>query len=841
MTKQNIALAFKTILALSLSVIMLLSFLSFELAHAQNVDLNVTNIEVTQAIQTPTNTIQLVAQRSTNVRATIGVTGASGPVSDVTGRLHIFINGTEITPAEGVSPINAPFTAPLSPLRANENDTLNFELLAPSGITASNDVDFRVDITPVPGETNTANNSGSANDLTSVNRTTPSLFFTRVDYTPSGLGLPALADVQAGVGDAFIRGIYPVNDGDPNLYRQGLFPTLPFSLDPDEDNRLDGNTEERDKLLSFLASCRQLIVNNGLGAADNTFLYAWIAGNPIDSNGWGQVGGRNAFGNTELIRSQRTYAHELGHNFGLDHNNRTLDQVGWDVGARLPNNPAANNTSDRIKPMTLNDIMVGGQLTNSAWVDTTTYSFFLNSNILSASPDTGSPDQEVLVIQGAFDRAGQTLVFLEPVFRFPWLSQPFQQPPIGVGPPPEPPIIIESPIISLGVVEGRQAQSLPFAVQVTDVTGGVTTTPFNALLGDDSEEPLQFGFFEVMVALENPNLEVASLRITSADGAFVFGELNRSQPPVITIVAPQAGAALGEQTEVIWEVSDPDTLDDELQYQLAYSPDGGQTFVPIAVDVPGSQRSIVFNSTEIQQSLGDQGLIRVFVSDGLNTAFADVSNLTTTAAQFPPPFPEPIDDIPEPCRVNSRTQDQYRAGYQFGGLAVDQAWNTINQDCNQVGQFIEDVGRIFRNLSLPSNPSIDFTCRHAGLFNGGINQLEGLWPLCEELCMTDGQQVGALVGQLYCDLSIALGGLDLAATTYCRPPTSWCSEVAQSACEQEYTSFTPAYTNVLGDACKLFTEGMFTQPPPEFPPSSPLIGGVWGQFGFNGCTETPSP
>lgn len=296
MTKQNIASTFKKA-ALGLFVVMLLGFLPFELAQA--VDLTVTNIEVTQAIQTTTNTIQLVARRSTAVRATIGVSAASGPVSGVTGRLHVFVTGTEITPAAGVSPINAPFTAPLSPQRANENDTLNFELLAPSGITASTDVDFRVDITPVPGETNTANNSGLVNNLTFVNRTTPSLFFTRINYTPSGLGLSALTDIQTGVGDAFVRGIYPVNDGDPNLYRQGLFPTLTFTED-DGDNVLEPGPEV-DKLLSLLASCRQLIVNGGLGATDNTFLYAWLAGNPISGNGWGQVGGRNAFGNTQLI------------------------------------------------------------------------------------------------------------------------------------------------------------------------------------------------------------------------------------------------------------------------------------------------------------------------------------------------------------------------------------------------------------------------------------------------------------------------------------------------------------------------------------------------------------
>src|SRR6266496_1054129 len=84
MIKQNIAPTFKRA-ALSLFVVLLSGFLPFELAQA--LDLTVTNVEVTQAIQTPTNTIQLVAQRSTAVRATIGVTDSPGPVPGVTGQL----------------------------------------------------------------------------------------------------------------------------------------------------------------------------------------------------------------------------------------------------------------------------------------------------------------------------------------------------------------------------------------------------------------------------------------------------------------------------------------------------------------------------------------------------------------------------------------------------------------------------------------------------------------------------------------------------------------------------------------------------------------------------------
>src|SRR5438067_2470997 len=106
------------------------------------VDLTVTHLEVTQTLQTTTNSVRLVARRSTAVRATIGVAGSDFAVSGVTGALHVFVNGSEVTPLAGVAPINAPFTAPLAPSRANENDTLNFELPAPTAITASTNVDF---------------------------------------------------------------------------------------------------------------------------------------------------------------------------------------------------------------------------------------------------------------------------------------------------------------------------------------------------------------------------------------------------------------------------------------------------------------------------------------------------------------------------------------------------------------------------------------------------------------------------------------------------------------------------------------------------------------------------
>jgi len=583
-------------------------------------DLSVSGLEITQAIQTPTNSITLIAQRGTAVRATVVVSGSATAVTGVTGRLHVTVDGTEITPSAGVAPLGGSFTAPLSPQRANETDTLNFELPAPTGIGASSNVTFRVDLTAAVGETNTSNNSFTTPAMTFVARTTPSLFYTAINYTPSGLGLPTAGLIAPGSGDLFVRGILPVNDGDPNLYRQGLFPSLNFGEDANGDGRLDALGTDGSDLLSFLASCRQLIVNNGLGANSNTFLYGWLSGNPIDGNGVAQVGGRNAFGNTEITRGQRSYAHELTHNFGLNHNNRNLDQVGWDVGARLANNWSGNNVTGRVRPTTLFDIQTPGLFSNQAWVDTITYTFLINSPTLASvsrqvaglSPLFGrlkEPQKNVAVIQGIFDPTGTKLLRLKPVLRLPWASEP-----------------------------ASPDQAGDYIAEVIDDAGVTTSVPFTPTIADDpskGEEHEQPGFFEVMVAVD-PARAIDSVRILDRTRQQVFGELKRSEPPTIEIVNPLQGDKLGDKTDVAWKVTDADTPADQLLLQVAYSPNGGESWVPIAVDVPGSASSVSFDSTQIQKSDG-RGVIRVFVSDGTSTAFADVTSLTPSAATFPAP------------------------------------------------------------------------------------------------------------------------------------------------------------------------------------------------------------
>ena len=90
--------------------------------------INITAIEVVQTIQQVGNSVPLVAGHRTIVRAFVS-SGQSTPVSNVTGRADftsIAPNGTQTSLF--TTPLNGSITAPVTPNRDNQNDSLNFEV-----------------------------------------------------------------------------------------------------------------------------------------------------------------------------------------------------------------------------------------------------------------------------------------------------------------------------------------------------------------------------------------------------------------------------------------------------------------------------------------------------------------------------------------------------------------------------------------------------------------------------------------------------------------------------------------------------------------------------------------
>ena len=103
--------------------------------------------------------------------------------------------------------------------------------------------------------------------------------------------------------------------------------------------------------------------------------------------------------------------------------------------------------------------------------------------------------------------------------------------------------------------------------------------------------------------------------------------------------------------EIRWESADAD--DDPLIHSLQYSPDGGATFVPLAVNLTAS--SFVLDTRAIAGTTNADGLLRLIATDGLNTSMDEVpvsvpDRKPPTVLIIEPATPEPGED-PSPIYV----------------------------------------------------------------------------------------------------------------------------------------------------------------------------------------------
>jgi hypothetical protein len=85
--------------------------------------------------------------------------------------------------------------------------------------------------------------------------------------------------------------------------------------------------------------------------------------------------------------------------------------------------------------------------------------------------------------------------------------------------------------------------------------------------------------------------------------------------PSVKLISPNGGATLMDQQTITWQGADADG--DPLFYNLLYSPDSGQSWLPLAVRL--SQTSYTVDTQQLP--LSHTGLIRVVASDGFHTSF----------------------------------------------------------------------------------------------------------------------------------------------------------------------------------------------------------------------------
>ena len=98
-------------------------------------------------------------------------------------------------------------------------------------------------------------------------------------------------------------------------------------------------------------------------------------------------------------------------------------------------------------------------------------------------------------------------------------------------------------------------------------------------------------------------------------GNELAGLMASPSPPVLAITSPGTGASLDASTPltIAWTASDADG--DSLTFTALYSPDGGESWLPLGVDI--AESSVTFNPARIEG--GENVLFRVLASDGFHT------------------------------------------------------------------------------------------------------------------------------------------------------------------------------------------------------------------------------
>lgn len=563
---------------------------------AAAVDLTVAAIEVNQAINLGNTT--LVARNATVVRVRVGVAGSTVAVPGVDAELRIFSNGVEI-PGSPFFSTNGPIAAPLSPQSSNLNHTVNFLVVPPQG----NDIDFSVTVNPTRrvAETSYDNNVGTVLNRSFVCRRMVELVYVPVNYTPGG-GLPSLSTIEPGRGDSFLRGIFKT--GDWNYHRSPIG-NLTWTQPINSSNNALLNTLNDIRLTQIPAA----------GYPQAPFIYGWLPGNPFSGNGQANgVPGQAAFGNTESQRFQRTFAHEIGHCWGQQHNSSTINTVGFDVESHLLD-PLGLGP---VMPTSRNDVMVAGLTTSQAWVNSTTYNDCITDSRSQCTggdqdPSGGGAETDLAGWERCLRIAGEYFhlegrIELEPALRID-LAEPTRDDPRG-----------DAEVLA---IDAKGA--VLHAVRIR--TGTLRESCCGR--GDLDRTPVYLTVPESV-----RGREIAAVRIRDLASRRTLAEATRSanRPEVAFVGVGPAGAGpaphgglLEGELEVRWTAIDADG--DRLRANLLYSPDGGDAWFPVAVnqeaDPTGGEVATRFLSANLPKSHGAAGLLKLRVTDGLNQSDAE--------------------------------------------------------------------------------------------------------------------------------------------------------------------------------------------------------------------------
>jgi len=269
------------------------------------------------------------------------------------------------------------------------------------------------------------------------------------------------------------------------------------------------------------------------------------------------------------------FSHELGHSFGFNHQDLRLGQVGWDV-LRRSQALHAKDPGD--------------------------------SNMWDQMVDSGSTlDKRWIAIQSYQSAAGKKLAELGDLTPAPILV-------VSAGLPTNP----AQPGILLPPVELTNTMGITVEIGGQGVIRLVDAT--NATLFETTFDVNSNGPTAVSRALPvlGQTHAVQLFRGTTLEAQIV----RSAHAPVVSQIQLTTGSVLTTKSVLEWQMSDAD--EDPLQAFVQYSHDGGVTWRPLAHRLEDTQ--LLLDAIDTLPA-STEGILRVVVSDGLNSSSAQVGNL----------------------------------------------------------------------------------------------------------------------------------------------------------------------------------------------------------------------
>lgn len=555
----------------------------------------ITAVEVTQAIQNLSNTVPLVAGKKTVVRVHLKVTDGKGDLAGISGYLYY--------PYTGYGPVFSSqntMTARANPDRGQFSHTLNFVV---DGQYATGSGLMFVRVFPPSGVTFPG--IGELQDSRVISfGTVPAmnLRLVGVSYVTNTVTYSPRNIDYANV-ESWLRRAYPIS----TLNSSRTTTSVSYATNKPGPNCSDVNTKlAQMKVVDGASADTRYYGLVFQGPPTNYFMRgcccnSGTASGPTGASTWGW--------DTDGSYGDWYAGHELGHSYGRKHVLCAGNEAGPDPYYPYPNGVIGGYGMDvenlTVYGPTWTDVMT---YCDYEWVSNYTYEGIRNKMITPlAFSMTAAQPQERLLVVGTIDRQTDA-VTLNPFLRVPNASQSVERAP-G-----------EYRIVLSGQGGARLAE-YPFTPRVQE-----PGPPQESGCGDTStaqDTDLPAAIFEFIP------WHPETARISIYHGERELAGRNVSpNPPTVQVLSPNGGEVIEEGFfNVIWNARDVDG--DPLTFSILYSTDNGETWMTLDTDIAGSslgatEAGVTEASYRVDAHLlagSPAALIRVLVSDGVNTTF----------------------------------------------------------------------------------------------------------------------------------------------------------------------------------------------------------------------------